>query len=993
MHPTIPNSNIINYAFGQVNDGKHDANPCNIRKDAQILNCQEHALLMDAEAKLAEPEWDRDTRQLVLDILINDNTQPDLQDYDALLNANENKDDFIRLVIANAKGEKSTNHNNGHLLTCVSKKEVSEFKEKIASLIKASPEKTELLLKNGTYGLAKEIQSGRWDDHCCQKVMKLVDSMWDGSLTKTVSDNEHLPHTINNANLQEHINNHFSKPKDRHTPATIERTQFLRLLLAAKNHQGASLPSREEVQQLQTSIEKELTERPSTSQQALIPEHNPFANTQEITFSRVENGRSLSQMTLAQKGTWLLNASSAAKGIYAPELTKPDRKYKAPPARMTGKADPVPPSEKDKFSGANRTPGADKTFNADNTASWSTRTLITTAAAAAMGGPKAAVATIAANMATPTEAAVSLMKRLWTDERTVKLKSQLLNSIKENINVDIKEPPGEIIRSVLKHAFEWTTLPHDAEERLKNDKIMVNVDPSYFPVLYAKAKILGEKIEKGFSPIEVASGMARKFIEENSSTFRNILNIGWDFTWPDDYPDHLKSAMNDGSILSIVEDKFDAALDNPTNREDIKETFRSNAELMAYIYNLTHPRSPVGKLTRKDLDNVTQLVFHESVLSNVFLHKGYIFSLKSAFEPISYNSISSSLDSPLPKSLREEIDEGLSQRRGVQLAGEDKTMTIRNESPPFDKTLGLLPGRQGKVEDILTPTAIDNLKSDFDFSTWTRMESNIFLGAEALKTLLALFPLWGPAMKIGPMVNFGISLLSCAPSAIKAAIADNPEKQKKHIADALLALGISFSAGVLAQVKTDALTKLSTNAAQSIAKYPQSKMDVLAQFVKDAAAITQNSAKGGIKSLAEIWRSMPPGAKMLLARITGNSGNLLYAKLSKLFADENKSTTASAASAAASSPQTSQATTQAQGMRTSSTTQTARADDNYDPSKTYHVSRKGESLWSIAMSYKSNYKNSGVAFWMANKDRIPGKPFLVDELPVGTLVEMPKQDG
>ncbi|WP_313687086.1 hypothetical protein [Pantoea sp.] len=990
MHPTIPNSNNINYAFGEVNDRKNDTKPYNISKDAQILNCHDHALLMDAEAKLAEPEWDRDTRQLVLDILSEDSAQPDLHNYDALLNANENKDDFIRLVISNAKGENITNNNNGHLLTCVSKKEVSEFKEKIASMIKTSPEKTELLLKNGTYGLAQKIQSDRWGDHCCQKVMKLVDFMWDGSLTKTVSDNEHVPHTVNNANLHEHVNNHFSKQKDRHSSATIDRTQFLRLLLAAKNQQGASSPSREEVQQLQTSIEKELAERPSTSQQALIPEHNPFANTEEITFSRVENGRSLSQMTLAQKGTWLLNASYAAKGICAPELNRPDRKHKAPPARITGKADPVPPSEKDKFACPNKTPDADKTFDADNTVSWSTQTLITTAAAAAMGGPKAAVAAIAANMATPIEATVLLMKSLWTDERTVKLKSKLLDSIKENINVDIKEPPGEMIKSALKHAYEWTTLSHNAEERLENDKIMVNVDPSYFPVLYAKAKILGEKIEKGFSPIEVASGMARKFIEENSSTFRNILNIGWDFTWPDDYPDHLKSAINDGSILSIVEDKFDAALDNPTNREDIKEALRSNAELMANIYNLTHPRSPAGKLTHKDLENVTQLVFHENVLSNMFLHKGYIFSLNPAFEPISYNSISSSLHSPLPKPLREEIDAGLSQRRVIQLAGEDKAMNIRNESPPFNKVLGLLPGQQGKVENILTPTAIEHVKSDFDFSTWTRMESNIFVGAEALKAVLALFPLWGPAMKIGPMVNFGISLLSCAPSAIKAAIADNPDKQKKHIADALLALGISFSAGVLAQVKTDALTKLSTNAAQSIAKYPQSKIDVLAQFVKDAAAITQNSAKGGIKSLAEIWRTMPPGAKMLLARVTGNSGNLLYAKLSKLFADENETTTASTASTAASSPQTSEATTQAQGVRISPTTQTA--DDGYDPSKAYHVSRKGESLWSIAMSYKSNYKNSGAAFWMANKDRIPGKPFLVDELPAGTLVEMPKQD-
>ncbi|WP_416413683.1 hypothetical protein [Pantoea sp. App145] len=1004
MRSTDLNLNNTSLNFTQLYDAKNNHRTLNENKDVKILNYQEHPLLMDAEEKLAESKWDRDIRQLVLDIVREESGKPDAESYDALLNANVSKNDFIRLILANKNGESISKDNNSHLLSKIEKKDVSNFKDKIAGMVKASPERTELLLKNGTYGLAQQLQADRWDAQCCDKAMKLVNAMWDGCLTDTVSDKEFPLNAVNNANLQEHINNHFSKPKDRHTSPTIEKNQFLRLLLAAKKQQVTSSPSPAEIQELQSTIEKELAERPLTSQQALVPEHNPFANTEKITFDRVENGRSLSDMTLVQKATLGLYASNALKDIAPPTLSKPERRFKDPKAGKTGL---VKTADKDKTpftkmpgtckaDYSNKTIKTDNTINTDNsvktdnTIAKSVQTILTTAAATMLAGPKAGLAAFAVSMAAPTEEAminIHTKARHEQIEKETKLKEDMLKSIEDNVDIDIADQPGDMMRSALLQAYRWAPFLKNAEERIDNDRIIADVIPSTFPALYLKAKILGEKIEKGFTPIDIASGLAKKFIEENRDTFLNIVGWGGDLTWPADYPGYLRTAMEDGDILKIIEDKVDAALKDPKNIRKIKESLRGTADVMADIYNITHPNSPVGKLTRADLDNVQQLVFQGTTLSNLFLHKGYIFSINPGFEPVNLNRLMSSLFTPMPKELRDEIDLGLSFRNRVEYNRKDKVL-IPNKADEITRRIqGLIPGKlSGKVENILSKPAIDNVDSDFDFATWTRWESNIFRGAETLKAVLALFPIWGPAMKITPLVNYGISLLGCSPSIIKSVIEDNPEKQKKHITDALFALGTNAFAGSASTLNAPAIKNLAAKAAQAISKYPQGKVDVIAKFMKAAGVLTGNKASGGIKNVADFWNSLNQGQKMLMARVLGNSGKLFNDKLAKLFANENKGTTAATEPTAASSTQNSQTTRQTQGVSASSASQTTEA--NAQP-KQYYVSIKGESIWDIALKFESEYENAARAFWETNRDTLPGAPFITEELPEFTPVEMP----
>jgi hypothetical protein len=997
MSINITTSNRSNYDLGQVNDRQNDhkniRGASNINKDAPVLNLQDHALVMEVEKKLAEPEWDRDTRQLVLDIVRGESGQPDAESYNALLNASTDTDDFVRLIIANKNGLEITN-NNSHLTSKIGHKEVGAFKKKVAGLLQASPEKNELLLKNGSYGLDQKIQSARWDAHCCDKVMKLVDAMWEGCLTQTVPENEQQPHTVNNANLQSHINNHLSKRKDKHSPRTIDRFQFLQLLLAAKKQQGASSPSRKEVQELQTAIENALAERPSASQQALIPQHNPFANTETLTFDQPNNGKDIRDMTGLERATFLLNLSSAVRDVAPNKLSKPDKRFKDPLAGKTGlvpsankaKNPFTPMPETCKASNTANIRETDNTIKVDNTAntenfvSGAVKATVAAAIGALAGGPKTALAAAAASVLTPADGRTinfHTQPRQEQIDNDWKLKMDMLQSIRDNVDVDITEPPGDMMKKALQQAYRWYAFAKDADNRIENDRINVDVDPSYFPVLFIKAKIRGEVIEKDFTPTEVASGQARKFIAENSDTFRNIFNIGHKYTWPGDYPASLRFSLRDGDILSIVEDKVDAALKVPANIRNIKEAMGNNAEIMAEIYNLTHPNSPVGELTRKDLNNVEQLVFQGVALSNLFLHKGYIFSTSPGFEPVNYNKLMSSLKTPMPKELREEIDVGLSYKNRIEFADADKVKIYDTDDFMEKPEYGLVRGKKGRVEDILSEPAIENVSSDFDFETWTRLEANLFRGAEVLKAALSLFPVWGPAMKVGPMLNFALSLLSCTPSVMKAVIEDNPEKQKGYIKDALYALAVSAVAGVVSPVQATELTKLSTTTAANIASKPATKIAELAKFVKNAASITSNTAKGGVKSMAQFWGSLSQGQKMLLARIAGNSGKLFYKELAKLFANENKGTTG-----------TSQARPETPEVNTNPTAQTERAADG--STSNVYMSKKGESLWKISNSYEKLYNNHALqAFWAANQNSIPDGMYLDEELPEGTPIIIP----
>ncbi|MDF7658788.1 LysM peptidoglycan-binding domain-containing protein [Erwiniaceae bacterium L1_54_6] len=975
MSTNITTSNRSNYDLGQVNDRQNDhkniRGASNINKDAPVLNLQDHALVMEVEKKLAEHKWDRDTRQLVLDIVREESGQPDAESYNALLNTRSSKNDFVRLIIANKNGMKIT-HDNSHLLSQIEKKEVSAFKKRIAGLLQVSPEKNELLLKNGSYGLAQQIKSDRWDAHCCDKVMKLVDAMWEGCLTQTVPENEQQPHTVNNANLQSHINNHLSKRKDKHSPRTIDRFQFLQLLLAAKKQQGASSPSRKEVQELQTAIENALAEHPSASQQALIPQHNPFANTETLTFGQPNNGKDIRDMTGLERATFLLNLSSAVRDIAPKRLDTPDKRFTDPLAGKTGlvpsanKAKnpftPMPETCKDSNTAnireTDNTIKVDNTANTENFASRVVKATVAGAIGALAGGPKTALAAGVASIINPADGmAVNLRK----EERIDLIKKKdMLKSIEENVNVDITDPPGEMMGKALKQAYRWAPFAH-ADERLDNDRIKVTLHKSEFPVKWLYQVITGSETSKYFTPYEIASGEVRKYVEGNNSPYRNVINGGCDYTWPDDYPTFLRDTLKDGDILSIVEDKLDAALKLPENIQKIKGSMRDTAIIMAEIYNITHPNSTAVELTEKDLNNVQQLVFQGTTLSNLFLHKGYIFSLSPGFEPVNYNKLMSSLNTPMPKALREEIDRGLSYKNRIEHAGKDKALANNDDKIDPRKQNGLIPGKKsGTVEDILSEPAIENVTSDFDFSTWTRAESNIFRAAETLKFVLALFPIWGPAMKIRPLYNMGISLLGCTPSVMKAVIEDNPEKQKKHITEALINLATNAVAGASANVNAPAIRSLSSRSAQLIINNPQNKLDLLAKFIKSVAKLTGDTAKGGYKNVADFWNSLNQGQKMLLARILGNSGKLFYSKLAKLFADENKGTTGPTAGAADGS------------------------------TSNVYMSKKGESLWKISNSYEKLYNNHALqAFWAANQNSIPDGMYLDEELPEGTPIIIP----
>lgn len=457
----------------------------------------------------------------------------------------------------------------------------------------------------------------------------------------------------------------------------------------------------------------------------------------------------------------------------------------------------------------------------------------------------------------------------------------LENSLDRNVQIDVKQPLSEFTNDVLEEAYSSNGISNPSS-RIKNDRIKVEVDNSWDLVGLFKSQVLKKKIEEGFTPADIANGAARKFIEENNTLLRKVAGTGFKFTWPSDYPDSLKHQLNDGFLVSYMENRYETALDSHTN--EIRDHVKQNAKASIELYNITHQNnSPVGMVTEADLNDVTQVVFCGKVVPNLFFHKGYIFSTSPGFEPVSYSKLMR--EENISQELRAAINEGLSKKENISLRNVGNYQIIPNESPPFDKEFAIKPGVRGKVDEILTPTLVGNKKSDFDFATWSSFESNVTYGANSLQLFLSAYPVWGPAMKITPAVNYGISLLNSVSSLIKASIEDDPQKQGRYVRDALISWVVNIGAGALSKANMDKLSDFATNAAQEFIKNPQSKAEILALFFKNTSSVLINSGRQGWKSAAEFWNSLTPGGKMLFGRLTGNSAKVVYDKLDKLFSN------------------------------------------------------------------------------------------------------------
>ncbi|ORM89536.1 hypothetical protein HA50_23235 [Pantoea cypripedii] len=455
----------------------------------------------------------------------------------------------------------------------------------------------------------------------------------------------------------------------------------------------------------------------------------------------------------------------------------------------------------------------------------------------------------------------------------------LEKSLNSNVRIDVKQPLSKFTNDVLEEAYSSNGISNP-DSRIKNDRIKVEVDNSWDLFGLFKSQVFKKKMEEGFTPAEIANGTARKFIEENNTLLRKVAGTGFQITWPADYPDSLKHQLNGGFLLSYMEDRYEKALDSHTN--EIRDHLKQNAKASIEFYNITHQNnSPVGMVTEADLNDVTQVIFCGKVVPNLFFHKGYIFSTNPGFEPVSYSKLQR--EQNISQELRTAINEGLSKKDNVSLRNVGNFRTIRHEVPPYDKEFAIKPGVRGKIDYILTPTLIGNKKSDFDFATWSSFEANVTYGANALQLFLSAYPVWGPAMKITPVVNYGISLLNSVPSLLKASVEDDPQKLGGHIRDALISWVVNMGAGALAKANMDKLSDLAGNAAQEFIRNPQNKAEILASFFKSTASVLTNSGRQGWKSAAEFWNSLTPGGKMFFGRLTGNSAKVVYDKLDKLF--------------------------------------------------------------------------------------------------------------
>lgn len=293
--------------------------------DKTTINYLDYELTKEILDKLPNADWDRDTRDLVLNVakdFLYKKYGNEL-DYDEILFSPSSQDDFIRKIIANARGHKISRADSSQLKILVINEDIAAFKKELIQQIQRSPDRYEALLVNGTYGLAQELAEEKWSAACAEKVLKLVNIMSHGSLLEMKPDNEHKPYTVSSNNLREQIAKHVS-PVD----GKINRTQFLQLLLAADRGQAASSPSREDVSKLLQITRDLLKGFPQLCQEQLQTtegEYDPTANINAPEFKALDNNRAFSKMTLTQKAVMVFRCLIAAQEVNPFGKAKPPK--------------------------------------------------------------------------------------------------------------------------------------------------------------------------------------------------------------------------------------------------------------------------------------------------------------------------------------------------------------------------------------------------------------------------------------------------------------------------------------------------------------------------------------------------------------------------------------------------------------------------------------------------------------------------------------------
>lgn len=427
------------------------------------------------------------------------------------------------------------------------------------------------------------------------------------------------------------------------------------------------------------------------------------------------------------------------------------------------------------------------------------------------------------------------------------------------IDIDLSLSVGEAKNDIISVKFKTFGIKANTEDRVKNDKIKVEV---YHP--FKPEEIVASR---EFSPADVASGHMKVFIQDNAGWFREKTGLGHEITWPADYSDGLKHWLQQ----SFMVDQLDRDLNSPETIEKTRVMAREYATNIIELYMKTHASKNVGadRITPADLANVTQVKFCDGVIPNLFVVKGWVFSLNPNFVPVKLSDVKNNiLNYP---ELMDEIKSSLPLKFIVE-QGDNLFKTPKNifGGGVVTRRDIIETGHGGTIEDMLAPQAFANYASDFDYTTKSKWEFLATDLAILAKIGFAAMPVWMPMLGASRAVNITIGLLSATPSIIEGLVEDDIKKSEKHFKDAIFSLCIHGIAGVISADKIAQLKILSGNTARQFASQPKDSLNAFIRCLIKADKIVS----GKVRSAAEVFDNLNPNMRILMVRLGGRDVNL-----------------------------------------------------------------------------------------------------------------------
>lgn len=427
------------------------------------------------------------------------------------------------------------------------------------------------------------------------------------------------------------------------------------------------------------------------------------------------------------------------------------------------------------------------------------------------------------------------------------------------IDIDLFQSVGTAKNDVITEKFKTFGLNTNTEDRVKNDKIKVEV---YHP--FKGGEIVASK---EFSPADVASGQMKVFIQDNAGWFREKTGLGHEITWPTDYGDGLKHWLQQ----SFMVDQIDRALNSPETLAKTRALTKEDSTNIINLYMKTHASRNVGadRITPADLANVTQVKFCDGVIPNLFVVKGRVFSLNPNFVPVKLSDVQNNI-LKYPE-LMDEIKSGLPLRFIIEQGG-NLFKTPKNIFGGVVATRRdiIETGNSGKIEDILTPQVINNYDDDFDYTTKSKGEFLVKDLAILAKIGFAFMPVWMPMLGVSKAVNITVGLLSATPSMLEGIAEDDLKKSEKHFKDAMFSMCIHGVAGAISADKISQLKILSENTAAQFVSNPKDSLNAFTRLLIKADKIVSGTSR----SAAEVFDNLKPPMRILLVRLGGRDVNL-----------------------------------------------------------------------------------------------------------------------